>query len=94
MLDPAESISKKIRKAEAAPRVVEDNGVIALVEYVLLPAADLKGKKEFRVERREEEPLIYTDIKQLKEDYANDVVCLVFPCHSELRTKETNINTL
>ncbi|KNG91016.1 tyrosyl-tRNA synthetase [Aspergillus nomiae NRRL 13137] len=74
LLDPAESISKKIRKAEAAPRVVEDNGVIALVEYVLLPAADLKGKKEFRVERREEEPLIYTDIKQLKEDYANDVL--------------------
>ncbi|KAB8244376.1 hypothetical protein BDV35DRAFT_382300 [Aspergillus flavus] len=74
LLDPAESISKKIRKAEAAPKVVEDNGVIALVEYVLLPAADLKGKKEFRVERRDEEPLIYTDIKQLEEDYKNDIL--------------------
>ncbi|KAE8377731.1 hypothetical protein BDV26DRAFT_304816 [Aspergillus bertholletiae] len=74
LLDPAESISKKIRKAEAAPRVVEENGVIALVEYVLLPAADLKGKKEFRVERRDEEPLVYTDINQLREDYKNDVL--------------------
>ncbi|KAE8361795.1 hypothetical protein BDV27DRAFT_147522 [Aspergillus caelatus] len=74
LLDPAESISKKIRKAEAAPKVVEDNGVIALVEYVLLPAAGLKGKKEFRVERRDQEPLVYTDIKQLEEDYRNDVL--------------------
>lgn len=48
------------------------------MEYVLLPAADLKGKKEFRVERRDEEPLIYTDIKQLEEDYKNDIVRLSF----------------
>lgn len=73
-MDPAEAITKKIKKAEAAPRVVEENGVVALVEYVLLPAAALKGKKEFIVERREGEPLVYTDIKQLKEDYVNDVV--------------------
>ncbi|KAJ5784569.1 tyrosyl-tRNA synthetase [Penicillium pulvis] len=74
LLDSADSISKKIRKAEAAPRVAEDNGVIALVESVLLPAAKLKGKEEFIVERREQEPLIYTDIKQLKEDYVNDIL--------------------
>ncbi|KAJ5650933.1 tyrosine tRNA ligase [Penicillium longicatenatum] len=74
LLDSADSISKKIRKAEAAPRVAEDNGVIALVEYVLLPAAELKGKKEFIVERREQEPLIYTDIKQLTADYTNDIL--------------------
>lgn len=74
LLDPAESIAKKIRKAEAAPRVVEDNGVIALVEYVLLPAAGLKGQKEFRVERKDEEPLVYTDIERLREDYKNDIV--------------------
>lgn len=53
--------------------------MIALVEYVLLPAADLKGKKEFRVERRDQEPLIYTDIKQLEADYQNDVVCDALP---------------
>lgn len=49
------------------------------MEYVLLPAADLKGKKEFRVERKDQEPLIYTDIKQLEEDYKNDVVCFSLP---------------
>jgi tyrosyl-tRNA synthetase len=45
------------------------------VEFVLLPAAALAGNKEFRVERRDAEPLVYTDIQQLKDDYANDVVC-------------------
>jgi tyrosyl-tRNA synthetase len=47
-----------------------------MVEFILLPAAALKGNKEFRVERRDGEPLIYTDIQQLKDDYVNDVVCL------------------
>lgn len=74
LLDPPETISKKIRKAEATPRIVEDNGVIALAEYILLPAAALKGQKEFRVERKDNEPLVYTDIQQLKDDYTNDVV--------------------
>jgi tyrosyl-tRNA synthetase len=45
-----------------------------MVEYVLLPAAGLKGKKEFVVERRDAEPLVYTDIAKLKEDYANDIL--------------------
>ncbi|KAL4751993.1 hypothetical protein BDW72DRAFT_80156 [Aspergillus terricola var. indicus] len=74
LLDGPDVIQKKIRKAEAAPKVVEDNGVIAMVEYVLLPAAGLKGKKEFVVERRDAEPLVYTDISKLKEDYANDIL--------------------
>ncbi|KAL5002187.1 hypothetical protein BDV10DRAFT_181872 [Aspergillus recurvatus] len=74
LLDGPDVIQKKIRKAEAAPKVVEDNGVIAMVEYVLLPAAGLKGKKEFVVERRDAEPLVYTDITKLKEDYANDIL--------------------
>jgi tyrosyl-tRNA synthetase len=81
-LDTPEAITKKIKKAEAAPRVVEENGVVALVEYVLLPAATLKGKKEFIVERREGEPLVYTDIKKLKEDYTNDIVRITGPCQS------------
>lgn len=70
-------MAKKIRKSEAAPKIVENNGIIAMVEFVLLPAAGLAGKKEFRVERRDAEPLIYTDIQQLKEDYANDIVSLL-----------------
>lgn len=46
-----------------------------MVEFVLLPAAALAGKREFRVERRDNEPLVYTDIQQLKDDYTNDIVC-------------------
>ncbi|KAJ5100507.1 hypothetical protein N7456_006559 [Penicillium angulare] len=74
LLDPPEAVSKKIRKAEAVPKVAENNGIIAIVEFVLLPAAALAGKKEFRVERRDAEPLVYTDIQQLKDDYTNDVL--------------------
>lgn len=74
LLDPPEVITKKIRKAEAAPRVIEENGIIALVEFIFLPASGLKGEKEFKVERRDEEPLIYSDIQQVKDDYAKDIV--------------------
>ncbi|KAJ5450311.1 Tyrosine--tRNA ligasecytoplasmic [Penicillium daleae] len=74
LLDPPEVVAKKIRKSEAVPKIVEHNGIIALVEFVLLPAAALAGTKEFRVERRDAEPLIYTDIQQLKDDYANDIL--------------------
>ncbi|KAJ3520150.1 hypothetical protein NM208_g13833 [Fusarium decemcellulare] len=76
LLDSAEAVSKKIRKAECVPKVVEGNGVLALVEFVLLPVSGLKngGTREFKVERRDAEPLVYTNIKQLQEDYANDVL--------------------
>jgi tyrosyl-tRNA synthetase len=76
LLDPPEVVTKKIKKAVAAPKVVEENGVLAFVEFVLLPAAELKGKREFRVERERDglEPLVYTTIEQMHEDYRNDVV--------------------
>jgi len=75
LLDSPEVVSKKIRKAVATPRVTDENGLLAFVEFVLLPAAALKGCKEFRVERRDGlEPLIYTDIKQMHDDYKNDVL--------------------
>lgn len=78
LLDPPETISKKILKAEAAPRVIEDNSLIALVEFIFLSAAALEDQKEFQAERKDTEPLIYTDIKQLKDDYTNDIVRI---CH-------------
>jgi tyrosyl-tRNA synthetase len=39
--------------------------------------ARLKGHGEFRVERDRDglEPLVYTDINQMNEDYTNDIVC-------------------
>ncbi|KXX75621.1 Tyrosine--tRNA ligase, cytoplasmic [Madurella mycetomatis] len=76
LLDPAETVAKKIRKAIAAPQRVEENGLLAFIEFVLLPAARLRGTSEFRVDRERDglEPLVYTDIEKIREDYKNDVL--------------------
>ena len=62
----------------AVPKVVEDNGLLSFVEYVLLPAATLKGRGEFVVDRSRDnlEPLVYKSIDQMRTDYSNDVVRL------------------
>ncbi|KAI0456684.1 tyrosyl-tRNA synthetase [Xylaria acuta] len=76
LLDPPDVVSKKIKKAEAAPRVAEGNGLLAYVEHVFLPIAELKGKREFVVSRERDglEPLVYTTIAQMRSDYENDVL--------------------
>ncbi|KAI1437459.1 tyrosyl-tRNA synthetase [Xylaria sp. CBS 124048] len=76
LLDTPEVVTKKIKKAEAAPRVAEGNGLLAYVEHVFLPVAGLRGKKEFIVlrERDNLEPLVYTNIAQMRSDYENDVL--------------------
>ncbi|KAK3295047.1 uncharacterized protein B0H64DRAFT_200950 [Chaetomium fimeti] len=76
LLDPPETVAKKIKKAHAAPQVVEDNGLLAFIEFVLLPAARLRGSGEFRVERERDglEPLVYTEVEKIREDYKNDVL--------------------
>ncbi|KAK1239313.1 hypothetical protein MKX07_008801 [Trichoderma sp. CBMAI-0711] len=76
LLDAPDVVAKKIKKAVAAPKVVEENGILAFVEYVLLPAAGLRGKREFVVERERDglEPLVYSSIEQMHEDYRSDVL--------------------
>lgn len=76
LLDSAETVAKKIKKAHAAPQVVEENGLLAFIEYVLFPAARLRGNGEFLVERERDglPTLVYTDIEKVREDYKNDVV--------------------
>jgi tyrosyl-tRNA synthetase len=76
LLDDPDVVAKKIKKAVAVPKTVEDNGVLAFVEFVLLPASGLRGKREFRVSRERDglEPLVYTDIAQMHDDYRNDIV--------------------
>ena len=76
ILDPADVVKKKVKKAFAAPRELEGNGMTAFVEYVLLPISALKdGKGRFVADTREgEEPLIYEDIETLKRDYVADKV--------------------
>ncbi|RWA14893.1 hypothetical protein EKO27_g149 [Xylaria grammica] len=81
LLDPPDTVTKKIKKAEAAPRVAEGNGLLAYVEHVFLPVAELKGKREFVVPRERDglEPLVYTTIAQMRSDYEGDVVSIDFP---------------
>ncbi|KAI1822728.1 tyrosyl-tRNA synthetase [Xylaria intraflava] len=76
LLDPPDVVTKKIKKAEAAPRVTEGNGLLAYVEHVFLPVAGLRGKEEFIVARERDglEPLVYTTIAQMRSDYENDIL--------------------
>ncbi len=76
ILEEADVIRRKLKKAHAAPKEADGNGIISFVEYVLLPVSSLKnsGKGKFVVERKEEEPLVYTDIATLKRDYEADLV--------------------
>ena len=76
ILETPEVVKKKLKKAYAAPKEVEGNGLISFVEYVLIPVSALKteGKGNFLVERREGEPLVYENIETLKDDYKNDIV--------------------
>lgn len=82
VLDDAETVTAKLKKAVAAPKVVEENGLLSFVEYVLLPASALKtGKQHFVVERldkkgEEREPkLEYNSIAEMHADYREDIVC-------------------
>ena len=78
MLDTADTVRKKPRKAHALLLETGGNEILSFTEFVLLPAGFLKyGEQKFVVERRDAEPLVYTDIKQMHEDYKNDIVCSI-----------------
>jgi tyrosyl-tRNA synthetase len=82
LLDSADTVTKKVKKAIAAPKQVEGNGVLALIEYVILPAAELRGgKRQVVIDRSRDglEPLTYTNIKDIQDDYAKDIVRLLHP---------------
>jgi tyrosyl-tRNA synthetase len=77
ILDTAEVVRKKVKKAYAAAQELEGNGMISFVEYVLLPVSALQsrdGTPRLEVEQREgeKEPVIYSDMHTLKEDYKAD----------------------
>ncbi|ANB11647.1 tyrosine--tRNA ligase TYS1 [Sugiyamaella lignohabitans] len=72
--DPA-TVKKKISKAFASPGVVEGNGLISFVEFVVLPISEIKdGKPTFHIDRPEQwgGPVTYTSIEQLKADYSSE----------------------
>jgi tyrosyl-tRNA synthetase len=77
ILDTADLVRKKIKKAYSATQQPEGNGMISFVEYVLLPVSALQnrdGEPRFEVEQKEgeKEPVVYSDINSLKEDYKAD----------------------
>ncbi|CBX94254.1 hypothetical protein IAQ61_006382 [Plenodomus lingam] len=75
VLDNADIVKRKLKKAFAPPKIVDDNGVLSFVEYVLLPAGHLiHGEQKFIVPRRDAEPLVYTNIADMQSDYANDIL--------------------
>jgi tyrosyl-tRNA synthetase len=75
VLDNPDVLGRKLKKAHAVPKVVEDNGILSFVEYVLLPASRLQfGEQRFVVERRDAEPLVYKDIAQMQDDYRKDIL--------------------
>lgn len=78
LLDTPDVSARKIKKANAPPKVVEENGLLAFVENVLLPASSLlDGERSFKVDREGAEPLVYGDIESLRKDYVDDVVCFL-----------------
>jgi tyrosyl-tRNA synthetase len=77
LLDPPEVVKRKIKKAVAVPKIVEDNGLLAFVEFVLFPAARLRTTDTAIVVDRTRDnlpPLEYTDIIKMREDYAADIL--------------------
>lgn len=75
LLEDRDSVTKKIKKAYAAPGVVEGNGLISFIEYVLLPLAEVaKGSPSFHIERDEKwgGSVTYNNIEDLKADYASE----------------------
>lgn len=76
LLDPPEVVQRKLRKAPAAPREIEGNGILSFIEYVLLPISALRNnnKGRFVVEQKEGEARIYENITSLQNDYKEDIV--------------------
>jgi tyrosyl-tRNA synthetase len=77
LIDTPETIRKKMKKAFCPPKQVEGNGVLSFVEYVLLPASALRspsGQPSFRVPRRDQDDLIYSDIAAMHADYLADIL--------------------
>ena len=92
VLEVSDVVRRKLKKAHAAPKEVDGNGIISFVEYVLLPVSALKsgGQGKFVVERKDADPLIYTDIASLKKDYEADIVSQFSPY---FRTSITDLTT-
>lgn len=74
VLEEPKQVKKKINSAYCAPGVVDDNGLLSFIEYVVAPIQELKYGPDyfnFPIERPEKfgGPITYTSFSQLKEDF-------------------------
>lgn len=81
LLDSAEVVKSKLKKALCAPKEIDGNGVISFIEYVLFPISELangKDKGVFKIERDEKYGgnVTYTSVEELKKAYSEDLVSL------------------
>lgn len=75
LIDAPDVVAKKIKRAVAAPTVVEDNGLLSFVEFVLLPAGALKhGRPRFAVPKRDGSEVVYERIADMHADYRADAL--------------------
>ncbi|CCH41211.1 Tyrosyl-tRNA synthetase, cytoplasmic [Wickerhamomyces ciferrii] len=77
ILEDPKQVKKKINTAFCAPGVVEGNGLISFIEYVLVPISELKngeGKFEFPIDRPEKfgGPITYTSLNDIISDYKEE----------------------
>ncbi|CEP22706.1 TYS1 [Cyberlindnera jadinii] len=74
LLEEPKQVKKKINTAFCAPGVVEDNGLLSFIKYVIAPIQELKfgeGHFEFPIDRPEKfgGPLNYTSYDELVNDF-------------------------
>lgn len=75
VLDTPEQVTAKIKKAFAQAQVTEGNGLIAFIEYVLLPISSLQSKEgsaSMKFTPREGEPLTYSNVDDIRKAYEAD----------------------
>lgn len=77
VLDTPEQVTSKIKKAFATPKVAEGNGLIAFIEYVLLPISALQnadGNASIKFVPREGEPLTFSTADEIRKAYEADTL--------------------
>lgn len=77
VLDDAVSVTNKIKKAFAQAQVTEGNGLIAFIEYVLLPISALQnpeGSGSMKFIPREGAPLVFSNIDDIRKAYEADTL--------------------
>lgn len=73
LLETADMVKKKIKKAYAKEGEHENNGLIAMIEFVFLPISAVTGDKPTFYVNRDEKwggPITYHDIETIRSDYA------------------------